>query len=340
MNKTNHYDAVIIGFGKGGKTLAASLGNAGKKTALIEKSSMMYGGTCINVGCIPTKFLVSKAKNAKYFDNKEEYYKQAVEQGLVLTKKLRDKNFEKVNSVPNVTIIMGAAKLLSNTEIEVVSENGIKILTAEQIFLNTGSVPVIPKIEGIKDNPFVVTSEKLLKHIQLPKHLVIIGGGYIGLEFASMYTDFGSKVTVIQNDVGFLMREDRDIANAVVENLVRRGVELITKAAVKSIIANGDKAVVIVSANKISREFTADIVLIATGRKPNTENLGLENAGVELTERGGVVTNEQLKTTASNIYAMGDIVGGLQFTYISLDDYRVVRSAVLGDGGYTTKKGE
>ncbi len=338
MNKTNNYDAVIIGFGKGGKTLAAALGNAGKKTALIEKSPLMYGGTCINVGCIPTKFLVHKAKDAKFAEDKAAYYKQAVEQELKLTEKLRGKNLAKAEGVPNVTVITGTAKLLSNTEVEVATENGTEILAAEQIFLNTGSSPFIPPIDGIKDNPFVVTSEGLLKQSELPEHLVIIGGGYIGVEFASMYADFGSKVTVIQNESRFLPREDGDIAAAVRENLESRGAELLLGAKVKSVSVKGSKAVVTVTSEGITRELFADTVLVATGRRPNTQNLGLENAGVELNSRGGVVTDGHLKTTASNIYAMGDVVGGLQFTYISLDDYRIVRSAVLGDGSYTVGK--
>ncbi len=338
MNKTNHYDAVIIGFGKGGKTLAVALGNAGKKTALIEKSPEMYGGTCINVGCIPTKFLVSRAKNAKFAEDKAAYYKQAVKDELKLTEKLRGKNLAKAECAPNVTVITGTAMLLSDTEIEAVTEDGTEILTAEQIFLNTGSVPFVPQIDGIKDNPFVVTSEGLLKQAKLPSRLVIIGGGYIGVEFASIYADFGSKVTVIQNGNRFLPGEDEDIADAVCENLKSRGVELLTEANVKSVIAKGENAVVTVTVNGIARKLDADTVLVATGRRPNTQNLGLENTGAELTARGGVVTDRHLKTAAPNIYAMGDVVGGLQFTYISLDDYRVVHSAVLGDGSYTTDK--
>ncbi len=337
MNKATHYDAVIIGFGKGGKTLAAALGNAGKKTALIERSPMMYGGTCINVGCIPTKFLISKAKNARFAEDKAMYYKHAIEQELALTERLRAKNLAKLKTTPNVDIIPGTAKLLSNTAVEITTETGAETLTAEQIFLNTGSVPFIPQIEGLENNPSVFTSEELLKQTTLPKQLVIIGGGYIGIEFASMYADFGSSVTVIQNDSRFLPREDKEIADAVLENLRSRGVELLTDATVKSVITDQNKTIVTVNTNGLLRALAADAVLVATGRKPNTENLGLENAGIKQTERGGIATDAHLKTTAPNIYAMGDVTGGLQFTYISLDDYRIVRSAVLGDGSYTTK---
>ncbi len=338
MDKANHYDAIIIGFGKGGKTLAGALGNAGKKTVLIEKSPMMYGGTCINVGCIPTKFLVHRAKDAKFAEDKAAYYEEAIKAELALTEKLRGKNLAKAESAPNVTVMTGTAKLLSNTEVAVSTEQGTEVLTAEQIFLNTGSVPVIPSIEGIEDNPYVVVSEGLLKRTKLPKQLVIIGGGYIGVEFASLYADFGSQVTMIQNGSRFLPREDEDIADAVRENLVSRGVELLTDTDIVSIAEQDGRAVLSVLSGGTARELWADTVLVATGRKPNTKNLGLEHAGVELTARGGVVTDEHLRTTAPNIYAMGDVVGGLQFTYISLDDYRIVRSAVLGDGSDTTDK--
>ncbi len=338
MEALKHFDAIIIGFGKGGKTLAAALGNAGKKTALIEKSALMYGGTCINVGCIPTKHLVHKAKAAASAENKKAYYEAAIKSELALTEKLRGKNLAKAENTPNVTVITGTAKLLSNTEVRVTNENGTETLKAGQIFLNTGSVPYVPPIEGIENNPYVVTSEKLLKQTKLPEHLVIIGGGYIGVEFASVYADFGSKVTVIQNSSRFLPREDIDIADAVRENLASRGVELLIDTDVKSVASNDEKAVITITTNGNVSKLIADTVLIATGRRPNTKELGLENAGVKLAANGGVVTDEHLRTTAQNIYAMGDVVGALQFTYISLDDFRVVRSALLGDGSYTTDK--
>ncbi len=340
MKTGNQFDAIIIGFGKGGKTLAATLGNAGKRTVLIEKSSKMYGGTCINVGCIPTKFLVHKAKKAKSiqtFADKQAYYKQAIEEELSLTAKLRAKNLAKLENTPNVTVMTGFAKLRSATQVEVQTETGVEIVEGEQIFLNTGSRPIIPPIEGIKDNRYAVTSERLLEQTVLPKKLVIIGGGYIGVEFASMYADFGSKVTVIQNGDVFLQREDREIADAVYKNLKSRGVEILTAAEIASVEEKEAKAEI--KFLKEGKRYTleADTVLVATGRTPNTEGLGLENAEVRLTALGGVLTDEHLRSTAPNIYAMGDVVGGLQFTYISLDDFRIVRSAVLGDGSYTVK---
>ncbi len=340
MKQTNAYDAIIIGFGKGGKTLAAALGNAGKRTVLIERSSKMYGGTCINVGCIPTKFLVHKAKYAKSltsFAEKQAYYKRAIEAEISLTERLRAKNLEKLENTPNVTVVTGVAKLRSATQVEVETAEGIKVFEGAQIFLNTGSRPIVPSIDGIVDTPCVVTSEMLLRQPILPKRLIVIGGGYIGVEFASIYSNFGSKVTMIQNDGTFLPREDREIAAAVYQNLQNRGVEILTKTEVRRVRDQAGKAIVSAVKEGVELTLEGDTVLVATGRKPNVEGLGLENAEVALTDRGGVIVDEHLRTTAPNIYAMGDVVGGLQFTYISLDDFRVVRSAVLGDASYTTK---
>lgn len=341
-NNSNRYDAAIIGFGKGGKTLAATLGAAGKKVALIEQSSRMYGGTCINVGCIPTKYLVQKAKQVSQhggsFAERSEAYREAIAGKEILTGKLRAKNFGKVDDNPNVDVITARARLTAPHQIEVVSEAGTDILEAEQIFLNTGSVAFIPPIKGLKDNPYVYTSEKLLDLNRLPERLVIIGGGYIGMEFASIYADFGSSVTVLQDGERFLPREDEEIAAAVQENLAGRGVTVLTGVQVSALEESDGRAVVVVQDGGQEKRLEADAVLAATGRRPNTAGLGLEKAGVKLNARGGVVVDDSLRTTAPHIYAMGDVTGGLQFTYISLDDFRIVRSALLGDGSYTLKE--
>ena len=279
MENRTKYDAVIIGFGKGGKTMAGALGAAGKKVALIEKSDRMYGGTCINVGCIPTKSLVYRAGLAAAkggsFEEKAAAYKAAMEQKEDLTARLRGKNYQKLDSNPNITVIDGTASFQSPHVVEVEKDGRTFQVEGEQIFINTGSSAFIPPIEGLKGNPYVYTSEGLLNLTELPSRLVIIGGGYIGVEFSSIYASFGSKVTIL---------------------------------------------------------------LVATGRRPNTAGLNLEAAGVEIGPRGGIVTDDSLTTTAPHIYAMGDVRGGLQFTYISLDDFRIVKSKVLGDGSYTLKE--
>ena len=342
MENRTKYDAVIIGFGKGGKTMAGALGAAGKKVALIEKSDRMYGGTCINVGCIPTKSLVYRAGLAAAkggsFEEKAAAYKAAMEQKEDLTARLRGKNYQKLDSNPNITVIDGTASFQSSHVVEVEKDGKTFQVEGEQIFINTGSSAFIPPIEGLKGNPYVYTSEGLLNLTELPSRLVIIGGGYIGVEFSSIYASFGSKVTILQDGDIFLPREDEEIAGAVRESLESRGIRVMTGVKVKALEQAGGKALVAVDNGKEVQKLEAEAVLVATGRRPNTAGLNLEAAGVEIGPRGGIVTDDSLTTTAPHIYAMGDVRGGLQFTYISLDDFRIVKSKVLGDGSYTLKK--
>ena len=342
MENRTKYDAVIIGFGKGGKTMAGALGAAGKKVALIEKSDRMYGGTCINVGCIPTKSLVYRAGLAAAkggsFEEKAAAYKAAMEQKEDLTARLRGKNYQKLDSTPNITVIDGTASFQSPHVVEVEKDGRTFQVEGEQIFINTGSSAFIPPIEGLKGNPYVYTSEGLLNLTELPSRLVIIGGGYIGVEFSSIYASFGSKVTILQDGDIFLPREDEEIAGAVRESLESRGIRVMTGVKVKALEQAGGKALVAVDNGKEVQKLEAEAVLVATGRRPNTAGLNLEAAGVEIGPRGGIVTDDSLTTTAPHIYAMGDVRGGLQFTYISLDDFRIVKSKVLGDGSYTLKE--
>ena len=342
MENRTKYDAVIIGFGKGGKTMAGALGAAGKKVALIEKSDRMYGGTCINVGCIPTKSLVYRAGLAAAkggsFEEKAAAYKAAMEQKEDLTARLRGKNYQKLDSNPNITVIDGTASFQSPHVVEVEKDGRTFQVEGEQIFINTGSSAFIPPIEGLKGNPYVYTSEGLLNLTELPSRLVIIGGGYIGVEFSSIYASFGSKVTILQDGDIFLPREDEEIAGAVRESLESRGIRVMTGVKVKALEQAEGKALVAVDNGKEVQKLEAEAVLVATGRRPNTAGLNLEAAGVEIGPRGGIVTDDSLTTTAPHIYAMGDVRGGLQFTYISLDDFRIVKSKVLGDGSYTLKK--
>ena len=342
MENRTKYDAVIIGFGKGGKTMAGALGAAGKKVALIEKSDRMYGGTCINLGCIPTKSLVYRAGLAAAkggsFEEKAAAYKAAMEQKEDLTARLRGKNYQKLDSNPNITVIDGTASFQSPHVVEVEKDGKTFQVEGEQIFINTGSSAFIPPIEGLKGNPYVYTSEGLLNLTELPSRLVIIGGGYIGVEFSSIYASFGSKVTILQDGDIFLPREDEEIAGAVRESLESRGIRVMTGVKVKALEQAEGKALVAVDNGKEVQKLEAEAVLVATGRRPNTAGLNLEAAGVEIGPRGGIVTDDSLTTTAPHIYAMGDVRGGLQFTYISLDDFRIVKSKVLGDGSYTLKE--
>lgn len=334
--KNLSYDAIIIGFGKGGKTIAGKLAKAGKNVALIEKDPGMYGGTCINVGCIPSKSLIHSAAAANpgaSEDEKAAVYYAAIEEKRRLTGMLRQKNYRKLADLSNVTIYDGQARFTGTRQVEVKAAEETVILTAEQIFINTGSVSRIPSIEGIRDTKGVYTSAGLMELDEFPKKLIIIGGGYIGLEFASMYSGFGSEVTVLQDGEQFLPREDEDIAADIRSILADRGVQFFLGAAVKKI--EDGPAVLFEQAGE-KRRLKADAVLVATGRIPNTAELNCEAAGVELTPRGAVKVDEYLRTTAPGIWAMGDVAGGLQHTYISLDDSRIVWAALAGETSYST----
>ena len=336
-------DAVIIGFGKGGKTLAAALAAAGKSVVLVEKSDKMYGGTCINVACIPSKSLVHSAAQSALsggtWEERKKRYEEAIAEKDRLTAMLRGKNYHKLADSPLITVLTGTGSFRDNRHVEVSMKDGsTETLEADRIFINTGAQPFVPPIPGLMGNSRVYVSETMLDLKTLPEQLLIIGGGYIGMEFASMYANFGSAVTIVQDGPVFLPREDEEIAAAVLKSLNDRGIRVLMSVEILEVKEENEKALVVLkTADGEEKTLQADAILSATGRRPNVAELHPEKAGVELTERGAVKTDDTLRTSAENIWAMGDIVGGLQFTYVSLDDFRIVKSQILGDKGRTTK---
>ncbi len=334
------YDAVIIGFGKGGKTLAGFLAGKGQNVALIEKSDKMYGGTCINVGCIPSKKLVNstkvlKDKGLSSIEDKEKFYTESIENKNTLIGALRGKNYEMLASKENITVYDGTGSFVSKNVVNV-ENNGENVqIEGEKIFINTGATTIIPNIKGISESKHVYTSTSLMELKELPKKLTVIGAGYIGLEFASMYSEFGSEVTVIDMADRLMPREDEEIAERVKAILEAKGIRFLLKSKIEEISDRNGKGYVKISGENGESEVESDAILVAIGRKPNTEGLNLEAAGVKTDERGAVVVDETLKTTADNIWAMGDVKGGLQFTYISLDDFRIIRDNVYGNGSRT-----
>ena len=327
---------IIIGFGKAGKTLANYLGNKGEKTILVEKSPKMYGGTCINVGCIPSKFLATAADRRSYSQvNDEEYYQNAVINKKALIAKLNKANYDKVAMNSNVEVIDGVASFKDEHTVSIQTTNGVEEVSAERIFINTGAKPFIPSVEGLEVGNRIHTSETLMNLEDFPKTLTILGSGFIGLEFAATYAKFGTKITVIDKAEKLLAREDDDVANAVFESYKSLGVEFIFGADTKRVEQDENTVTLSYEANGEAGKISSDVLLVATGRTPNTKELHLENAGVEVSERGFVNVNEHLQTNKPHIFAMGDVNGGPQFTYISLDDYRIVKSYLDGSGAYT-----
>ena len=320
---------LIIGFGKGGKTLAKFLAQKGEEVVVVEKSNQMYGGTCINIACLPSKRLVIEAANGVDFVD-------AVKGKNEMTSLLRNKNYHMLADEPTVTVLDGNAKFISNHQVAVTTADGaVEEYEGERIFINTGALPIILPIPGLAESKFMLDSTAAMDQQELPQDLVIIGAGYIGLEFASMFAKYGSKVTVIDHKTAFIPREDDDVSAMVKENLEGLGVNFILGADISSVTDGPDGATVSYELNGKEQTIFANRILAATGRKANTADLGLENTDIALDQRGAVKVDDHLQTNVDKVWAIGDVKGGPQFTYISLDDFRIIKSQLFDGGRYT-----
>ncbi|WP_214307492.1 hypothiocyanous acid reductase MerA [Staphylococcus pseudoxylosus] len=320
------FDLIIVGFGKGGKTLAKFASAQGRKVAVIEKSKKMYGGTCINIGCIPSKTLVHEGLEHGSFD-------QAFSRKTDVVNALNSKNYHNLADDDNIEVLDYTAKFKSNHELNLLNDQGevVETIGSEQIVINTGAKSVIPPIEGIDTSQHLYDSEGIMNLKSQPNHLVIVGGGYIALEFASMFANFGTQVTVLERGNDIMTKEDNDIVDEVKKDLADKNVKLVLNVDTKK-FDDTDKGTVVHTSNG---EYVADAVLIATGRKPNTD-LDLQNTDVKIGDHGEIIVNEYLQTDASDVYALGDVKGGMQFTYISLDDFRIVKEQLFGEGQRST----
>ncbi len=327
-------DVLVIGWGKGGKTFAAAAAGTGRTVAVVEQSAAMYGGTCINIACVPTKTLVHSASTRRDQDDPQQFFDASVKRRDSLIGKLNDTNFHLLFDRDTVTVVDGRARFVGEREVEVTPSAGgsgraerLRI-TGRTVVVNTGSAPVIPDLPGA-DGPRVYDSTSLQHVKPFPRRLAIVGGGPVGLEFASMFSDFGAEVTVLNRRERILPAEDEDVADAVAEVLIGEGITLRHGASVTELRDGPDGVAVLLEEGTGP---TVDAVLFATGRRPATEGLGLEAAGIEVDEQGAIVVDDRLRTSADRVFAMGDVHGGQQQTYLSLDDHRVVLSAVAGDG--------
>ena len=317
---------IIIGFGKGGKTLAKNLAAKGESVLVVEKSKKMYGGTCINIACLPSKNLIINAQRGIKFED-------AVKQKDEMTTALRNKNYHMVADEESATVLDGTAKFVDNHTIEIVLDSGEKTkIKGERIFINTGATPIIPQVKGLKESKYILDSTAAMDQNSLPNELVILGAGYIGMEFASMFARYGAKVTVLDTNEKFLKREDDDISEMIFNDLSQDGIEFNLGVKVVEVRDLSDKVEIVYEINGQKRTVKADKLLVATGRKPVTEGLGLENTDIKLDERGAIKVDDYLRTTAENVWAIGDVKGGPQFTYISLDDFRIIFDQLYGKG--------
>jgi pyruvate/2-oxoglutarate dehydrogenase complex dihydrolipoamide dehydrogenase (E3) component len=344
---TQHYDAVVIGAGQAGVPLATTLAKAGRKTALVEREHV--GGTCINEGCTPTKTMVASAKVA-YFDRRSADYGVSNGQVNVDMVKVRQRKRDIVESFrtggekrlhdAGVDLIMGEAYFAGPKDLEVRLNDGGETLrlTADNIFINTGARPANPPVEGLDSVP-TLDSTTIMELDEVPDHLLVLGGSYVGLEFAQMFRRFGSRVTVVQRGKQLMSREDPDVAEAVAEIMRQDGVEVLLQAQAQYAEQTEDgKIRLTVRTPEGESTLVGSHLLAAAGRPPNTEKLNLEAAGVETDKRGQIKVNERLETNVEGVWALGDVKGGPAFTHISYDDFRIIRTNLL-EGGKATIAG-
>lgn len=338
-----HYDAIIIGAGQAGTPLAKKLAEAGKKTAIVEKR--LVGGTCINDGCTPTKAMIAsaravyQAKNASdlgvEIGNVKINFKKIKQRKDDIVKQFRESSEKGINNTKGLQLIFGTAKFSGEKELTIaLNDGGEEKITADLIFINTGAKTAIPEIEGL-DTIDYLTSTTILDLEAVPEHLVVIGGNYIGLEFGQMFNRFGSKITILEKSSGIIAKEDQDISSALTEILTNEKIEIITDAKVNKISRDKKQIQIAVESGKTKKNIIASHLLIAAGRIPQTADLGLENCGVKLDDRGHILVNEKLETNIKGIYALGDVKGGPAFTHIAYNDYTIVYRNLIEGTNYS-----
>jgi pyruvate/2-oxoglutarate dehydrogenase complex dihydrolipoamide dehydrogenase (E3) component len=330
---TTQFDAIIIGTGQAGPALAARLSSAGMQVAIVERN--LFGGTCVNTGCIPTKALVASAYAAHLARRASDYgvtIGGAVEVDMKRVKARKDeisgrsrKGVERwLKGLARCTVIEGHARFESADTVRVNDE----LLTAKRTFINVGTRPFIPRMPGL-DQVDYLTNSTMMDLDFLPEHLIVVGGSYTGLEFAQMYRRFGSAVTVVEKGARLISREDEDVSKAVEEILRIDGVRIETRAECMAAEKRGNEIAVNLDCKDGTREVVGSHLLLAVGRTPNTDDLGLERAGIEVNERGYITVDDQLNTSVPGVWALGDCNGRGAFTHTSYNDYEIVASNLL-----------
>ena len=330
---TEHFDAIVIGTGQAGPALAVRLAAAGRKTAILERKRI--GGTCVNVGCIPTKTLIASARAAHVARRSRDFgvvIEGPVGIDMVRVRARKDEIVAQSNggvtkwlkSAPNVTLIEGHGHFESPRTIRV----NDRLLEAPEIFINTGGRPTIPTMEGLADVPYL-TSTGMMDIDFLPEHLIVVGGSYIGLEFAQMYRRFGSRVTVVEMAPRIVAREDDEVSTGIQTMLESEGIAFRLNAQCLRMEKREGGVGVHVSCEQEPREIAGSHVLLAVGRDPNTHDLGLDRAGVATNARGFIEVDDELRTSAPGIWALGDVNGRGAFTHTAYNDYEIVAANLL-----------
>jgi pyruvate/2-oxoglutarate dehydrogenase complex dihydrolipoamide dehydrogenase (E3) component len=332
------YENVVIGSGEGGKYLAWHLANIGQRTVVVERR--WIGGSCPNVNCLPSKNEIWSAKVADLWHRASRFgvpgggtssdmaavrkRKREMVEGLIAT----NLNYYKASGAE---LVMGEAKFTDSRTVNVrLNNGGTRTLVGEQVFLNLGTHASIPSVPGLAESE-PLTNIEALELDRLPEHLIVIGGGNVGLEFAQAYRRFGSQVTIIERGPQLLASQDPDVVAALLQIFAGEGIEVIVSAEIRTVRGRSGHGVTLtIRASSGERTLAASDILVATGRVPNTSGMGLELAGVELNQKGYLKVNERLETTAPNVWAIGECAGSPQFTHVSLDDFRVIRDNLAG----------
>jgi len=333
----DHFDAIVIGSGQGGNPLAQALAGAGRKTAIIERKHI--GGTCVNEGCTPTKTMVASARVAYLARRGSEYGVNAsaltIDMPTIRQRKrdivnqFRTGNENGLASTANLEVIWGDAKFTAEKTVEVaLRDGGSRTVTGDQIFINTGTRATTPRIDGL-ENVAYLDNLSIMELDAVPQHLIVVGGGYIGLEFAQMFWRFGSQVSIVHRGSQVLDREDADIAAEVQSILAEDGIDVHLDAMTSSVKKVGENISLAFTVGKFAKTISGSHLLIATGRRPNTDTLNCAAAKIETDERGFIHANKKLETSAAGVFAIGDVKGGPAFTHISYDDFRILKGNLL-----------
>jgi pyruvate/2-oxoglutarate dehydrogenase complex dihydrolipoamide dehydrogenase (E3) component len=341
------FDVIIIGTGQGGGPLSTAFGKAGRRVAIVERGDV--GGTCINTGCTPTKTMVASARVAHLARRGGDYGVRigeiSVDMKVVRQRKrdivdsFRSGSESRIVASEGVELIMGEAAFVGQKEVDVnLNAGGTRQLAADTIIIDTGTRPAEPPLEGLS-GVLWLDSTSIMELDEVPEHLLVIGGGYVGLEFGQMFHRFGSHVTIVQRGPRLLTREDADVAEELLKILREDGLDILMETGANRVAQGGDGRIHLhVRGPEGERELVGTHLLVATGRVPNTDQLRLEKTGVRMDERGYIPVNDRLETNVPGIYAIGDVNGGPQLTHISWDDFRVVRANLLEGGNKSTKE--
>jgi pyruvate/2-oxoglutarate dehydrogenase complex dihydrolipoamide dehydrogenase (E3) component len=343
MTAPNHYHAIVIGSGQGGTPLCRSLAEAGLRTALVERSHI--GGTCINEGCTPTKTMLASGRVAYLARRGKDYgvntgdiridMERVRQRKRDIVDSFRNGSQKRLEKTANLDLIFGEASFSDPETVSVRMKNGVqRTLSADRFFINAGARPSVPKLEGLKDAPFL-DSTSIMELDSVPEHLLVLGGGYVGLEFGQLFRRLGSRVTVVHSREQLLVGEDADVAEEVGSILKQDGVEVLLNSRAERVTKSGADIRLTVRTGDEPRTLEGSHLLIATGRTPNTDSLNAGAAGIATDKRGFIKVNEKLETSVQGIYALGDIKGGPAFTHISYDDFRILRTNLIENGSAT-----